>query len=349
MEIQRRWLGLMTGTRTLVIAEIGVNHNGSLDLAKQLIEKAKWAGADVAKFQTWKTENVVTRSAPKVGYQKESCQDNNTQYEMLKMLELPYSDFVILKEHCKLVGIEFMSTADEYESAVFLNALQERIKIGSAELTDWPFLRKTAAFQKPIILSTGMAMLDEVLQAIEVIEEAGLKKDMITVLHCSTLYPTTMSNVNLRAMDTMKKALSVEVGYSDHTLGIEVPIAAVALGARVIEKHFTLDSTMAGPDHRASMEPQEFKIMVASIRNIEAALGDGIKRPSVGELKNRNLVRKSIVAKKVIHAGETFNVQNVTVKRPGTGISPVLWELVIGKTAQRDFSPDDFITLEGKQ
>lgn len=336
----------MIGNRVLIIAEAGVNHNGSLEMAKQIVGQAKWAGADIIKFQTWKTENVVTRTAPKVAYQKENDRQGDTQYEMLKKLELPYEDFLTLHTYCEKVGIEFMSTADEYESASFLQPLQKQFKVGSAELTDWPFLRKLAAFKKPIILSTGMADLDEIRQAVQLLKLEGVEQELITVLHCSTLYPTPFDEVNLQAMKTIQKELGVKIGYSDHTVGIEVPIAAVALGAKVIEKHFTLDRTLPGPDHKASTEPREFKQMVESIRNIELALGSAIKEPTENERKNRLLVRKSIVAKRTIQVGEMFTEDNIAVKRPGLGLSPIHWDRIIGKTAKKKFDPDELIFLD---
>lgn len=338
----------MTGNRNrvLIIAEAGVNHNGSLAIAKEMVKAAQWAGVDVVKFQTWKTENVVTKTAPKVAYQEKQNPDSLGQFEMLKALELPYADFSILKQYSDEIGIEFMSTADEYESAQYLAPLQKTIKIGSAELTDWPFLRKVASFGKPIILSTGMATLQEVAEAIQIIVDAGLSKDKITVVHCNSDYPTQYCDVNLRAMQTIAARLGVRVGYSDHTLGIEVPIAAVAMGACVVEKHFTLDRSMDGPDHTASLEPAELKMMVDCIRNIEQAMGDGIKRPSPSEGKNVLNIRKSIVARHPIQAGEVFTENNITVKRPGYGISPTQWDKVIGEVAARDFAADEYIVLD---
>ncbi len=328
--------------RVFIIAEAGVNHNGSFETAKELVAKAKWAGADAIKFQTWKTENVVTRSANSPEYQKLHT-DALSQFDMLKKLELRYSDFSIIKDYCDNVGITFMSTADEYESALFLNSLVDIFKIGSAELTDWPFLRKIAAFNKPVILSTGMGNMTEITNAANILFQNGLDRGKIIVLHANTEYPTPFKDVNLRAMNSIGNLLQVRVGYSDHTLGIEVPIAAVAMGACVIEKHFTLDRKMKGPDHSSSLEPEEFRRMVDCIRNIEVSLGDGIKRPSESELINIKIVRKSIVAKVPIKKGEVLSENNITVKRPGYGISPDKWDYVVGSQAERDYEVDNFI------
>lgn len=328
-----------------IIAEAGVNHNGSLARAKELIVAARQAGADAIKFQTWKTENVITRSAPKTVYQQEQSDANSDLFTMLKSLELPYADFAHLKEHCAACGITFLSTADEYESAAFLNTLQDLFKIGSAELTDWPFLRKIAAFGKPVLLSTGMSDLAEISAALQVFNESGLPKDQVVVLHANTEYPTPFADANLLAIRTIAVELGVRTGYSDHTPGIEAALAAVALGACVVEKHFTLDRKMPGPDHKASIEPAEFKKMVEGIRNIELALGTGIKAPSPGEKQNIPLIRKSIVAQRPIRAGETFSEENITVKRPGLGVSPIHWDRVMGQIADRNYEKDDFICL----
>lgn len=328
-----------------IIAEAGVNHNGSLARAKELIEAACQAGADAIKFQTWKTENVITRSAPKTAYQHEQAGADSDLFTMLKRLELSYADFAILKEYCDACGITFLSTADEYESAVFLNTLQDFFKIGSAELTDWPFLRKIAAFGKPVFLSTGMSDLSEIFAALRVLSESGLSKDHVVVLHTNTEYPTPFADANLLAIRTIAVELGVRTGYSDHTLGIEATLAAVALGACVVEKHFTLDRKLPGPDHKASIEPAELKRMVEGIRKIELALGTGIKAPSPSEMKNMPLIRKSIVAKRPIRAGETFSEENITVKRPGLGVSPIHWDRVIGQIADRNYEKDDFICL----
>lgn len=331
--------------KVFIIAEAGVNHNGSVALAKKLIEAACETGANAIKFQTWKTENVITRSALKTAYQQEGAGADSDLFTMLKSLELSYADFTSLKKYCDTCGITFLSTADEYESAVFLNTLQDFFKIGSAELTDWPFLRKIAAFGKPVLLSTGMSNLSEISAALQVLCASGLPKEQVVVLHATTEYPTPLAEANLQAIRTIAGELGVRTGYSDHTPGIEAALAAVALGACVIEKHFTLDKKMPGPDHKASIEPDEFKKMVEGIRKIELALGTGIKVPSQSEKKNMPLIRKSIVAKRLIRAGEIFSEKNITVKRPGTGISPVYWDRVIGQIADRNYEKDDFICL----
>jgi N-acetylneuraminate synthase len=328
-----------------IIAEAGVNHNGSVARAKKLIEAAARAGANAVKFQTWKTENVITRSAPKTACQKEQTSAATDLFSMLKSLELSYADFAHLKEYCDTCGITFFSTADEYESAVFLNTLQDFFKVGSAELTDWPFLCKVAAFGKPVLLSTGMSELTEISAALQVFSESGLCKDRVVVLHAHTGYPTSFADANLLAIKTIAEELGVKVGYSDHTTGIEAALAAVALGACVIEKHLTLDRKLTGPDHKASIEPAEFEKMVEGIRNIELALGTGIKAPSLSERQNLPLIRKSIVAKRPIRAGEMFSEENITVKRPGMGISPIHWDLVIGQIAEQNYEMDDFICL----
>jgi len=331
--------------KVIIIAEAGVNHNGSLDMAYRLVDAAASAGADVVKFQTWKTERLVTRDAGKAAYQIKTTDGSESQFDMLKRLELPYDDFRKIKAYCDKRRIRFLSTADEIESAIFLNQLQDIFKVGSAELTDLPFLEKLARFGKPVILSTGMGDMGEISTAIDTLVRNGCPKAGIVVLHCTTEYPAPYEEVNLAAMRTIRDAFDVAVGYSDHTVGIEVSVAAVALGARVIEKHFTIDKKMKGPDHTASLEPDEFALMVRSIRNIERALGDGIKRPSRSELKNRLIVRKSIVASRNIDKGEPFTAENITVKRPGTGISPVKWHDVVGKIAGRAFKEDEAISI----
>jgi N,N'-diacetyllegionaminate synthase len=331
--------------KVFIIAEAGVNHNGSIEIARKLIDAAKNAGVDAVKFQTWKTENVVTRYAGSPEYQQRTTGNNDGQFELLKKLELPYQDFVELKRYCDEKNIMFMSTADEYESALFLDSLVSVIKVASSELTDWPFLRKIAGFDKQVILSTGMSTLSEVNDALDVLNKSGLCKEKIVVLHANTEYPTPAEDVNLKAMQTISNSLNVRVGYSDHTLGIEIPIAAVALGACVIEKHFTLDRNMNGPDHVASLEPDELKIMVNAIRNIEIALGDGLKHPSKSEMKNIPLARKSIVAKVPIKKGDILNESNMTVKRPGRGLSPNQWDKVIGHIAIKDYDFDEYIVI----
>jgi N,N'-diacetyllegionaminate synthase len=332
--------------KTLIIAEAGVNHNGDIELAKQLIVAAKAAGADIVKFQTFKTSKLVTKTAEKASYQKGTTDAAESQYTMIRKLELSKADHEVLIEECRRQGIGFFSTAFDTDSFDMLIEMGlDQVKIPSGELTNLPLLRYMTRPGMPVMLSTGMATLGEIEAALAVIEQAGTPRHLITVLHCTTEYPAPMADVNLRAMLSMKAALGVEVGYSDHTQGIEIPVAAVALGARVIEKHFTLDRTMPGPDHQASLEPHELKAMVDAIRNVEVALGDGVKRPSASELKNRPIARKSLVAIRAIRAGESFSPDNVSTKRPGTGISPMRWDEVMGRVAPRDFSADELIEL----
>ena len=326
-----------------IIAEAGVNHNGSFELACRLADAAKDAGADCVKYQTFKSENLVSKDAQKAEYQKKTTGDSSQQ-DMLKKLELSYDSFVRLKEYCDKIGICFLSTPFDFESIDFLNSLDMPFwKIPSGEVTNYPYLVALAKTGKPVVMSTGMCEMNEIADAIKVLKDNGTKD--IKLLHCNTEYPTPFEDVNLTAMKTMREAFGVEVGYSDHTKGIEVPIAAVALGATIIEKHFTLDRNMEGPDHKASLEPQELKQMVCSIRNIEKAIGTGDKTPSASEKKNITIARKSIVAKKEIKAGEVFTVENITVKRPGTGISPMRWNEVLGTKALRDFNEDEKIEL----
>lgn len=333
--------------RTLIIAEAGVNHNGDIGLAKKLIAAAAAAGADLVKFQTFKAKNLVSVSAPKAEYQRKITESSESQFEMIRKLELSLEDHTILIEECRAHGIGFFSTAFDFQSFELLMELGclEQIKIPSGELTNLPLLRYMSRVGKPLMLSTGMANLGEIEAAIEAIEVAGTPRDLITVLQCTTEYPTPMEDVNLRAMVAMKKAFGVNVGYSDHTPGIEISIAAVALGATVIEKHFTLDRDFPGPDHKASLEPHELKAMVDGIRNVERALGDGIKRPSPSELKNKSVARKSLVAIRPICAGEVFSSENMGAKRPGTGLSPMRWDEVVGRPATKDFAVDEMITL----
>ncbi|HIF9178874.1 TPA: N-acetylneuraminate synthase [Photobacterium damselae] len=330
--------------KIFIIAEAGVNHNGDINLAKKLIDAAVTAGVDAVKFQTWKTELLVTEDAKMADYQVENTQREETQFEMLKRLELSYSDFAELKIYCDDRHIQFMSTPDEEQSATFLNGLQPIFKIGSGELTNTPFLRHIAKFGKPVILSTGMGYLSEVEHAISTLQDAGLSLNMITILHATTDYPTAPVDVNLRSMQTIANAFpGVTVGYSDHTLGIEIPVAAVALGAKVIEKHFTLDKTMSGPDHKASLEPQELAAMVHAIRNIELALGDGWKVPTQTEKDNRNIVRKSLVASKDILMGSPITADMLAIKRPGNGIPPTRWDEVIGSIAKKNYQKGELI------
>ena len=331
---------------TLVIAEAGVNHNGSLELAFELIDVASEAGADVVKFQTFKAENLVTQSAAKADYQLGTTDVQETQFEMIKKLELSYDMHLKLISRCKEKGIRFSSTGFDASSVDVLVELGvDFLKVPSGEITNLPYLRNVVTKGLPIILSTGMCVMQELSSALEILEKAGARRHDITVLHCNTEYPTPMEDVNLRAMLSMENELGVKVGYSDHTLGIEVPIAAVALGATVIEKHFTLDRTMEGPDHAASLEPLELKQMVNGIRNIEKAMGDGVKKPSNSEVKNISIVRKSIVASKEIKLGDEFTSDNLGVKRPGTGISPMQWDEVVGKVASKDFQADELISI----
>jgi len=331
---------------TLIIAEAGVNHNGDIDLAKRLIDVAADAGTDLVKFQTFNAERLATQSAPKADYQNQTTDQSESQFAMLKQLELNMEMHELLITHCQQRNIGFLSTGFDIQSLDYLASLgAERFKIPSGEITNLPYLRHVGGLGKPVILSTGMATLGEIDAALEVLETAGTPRTQISVLHCNTEYPTPMDDVNLRAMCSIRDAFGVAVGYSDHTAGIEVPIAAVALGATVIEKHITLDRNLPGPDHKASLEPDEFAEMVRVIRNIEQAMGDGIKRPSPSEAKNKPIARKSLVAAKPIHVGERFTAENVTVKRPGTGISPMRWDEVIDRVAVRDFVADELITL----
>ena len=333
--------------RTLIIAEAGVNHNGDIAKAKALIDKGAEAGVDFVKFQTFKAGNLVTKQAKRAAYQDKNTQDNDSQYEMLKKLELSQAVHQELIDYCAQKGVQFLSTGFDFESLEFLAGLGITIaKIPSGEITNLPYLRKVATLFPEVILSTGMANISEIKDAVKVLTDNGVSKDKITVLHCNTEYPTPMEDVNLKAMLHIQRELGVPVGYSDHTLGIEVPIAAVALGATVIEKHFTLDKTLPGPDHKASLEPEELKAMVMAIRNIEKAIGgSGLKEVSKSEAKNKPIARKSIVATKAIKKGDLFSAENLTVKRPGTGISPMQWDEVIGKTAKKDFEEDDLIEL----
>ncbi|PHQ14443.1 N-acetylneuraminate synthase [Marinobacter profundi] len=333
--------------KTLIIAEAGVNHNGDMALAKELIAVAADAGADLVKFQTFTASKITSRSAPKAEYQKGTTDPEESQQEMIRKLELTRENHLELIAECKKRGIGFFSTAFDNDSFDLLEELGccDLVKVPSGELTNLPYLRYVSRLGTPLLLSTGMANLGDIEAAIDAVEQAGTPRSQITVLHCTTEYPTPMDDVNLMAMVNIGKALGVTVGYSDHTPGIEVPIAAVALGATVIEKHFTLDRSLPGPDHRASLEPAELKAMVAGIRNIERALGDGIKRPSPSELKNKPIARKSLVAACDIKAGEAFSPENLTAKRPGTGVSPMLWDEVMGRRAPRDFCADELIEL----
>ncbi|CAK7004466.1 MAG: N,N'-diacetyllegionaminic acid synthase [Parabacteroides sp.] len=333
--------------KTIIIAEAGVNHNGSIALAKKLIDVASDAKVDYVKFQTYRTENIVTRDACKADYQVNNVHDNDmSQFKMLKRLELSKQDHFELITYCKQKGVKFFSTAFDLDSVNFLDSLDMSLwKIPSGELTNYPYLRAIGRTNKPVILSTGMATMKEVQEAISVLEKFGTPKNGITLLHCTTEYPAPKDQINLRAMNTMREYLGVPVGYSDHTEGIEIPIAAVAMGAVVIEKHFTLDRNMEGPDHKASIEPAELRQMVKYIRNIESAMGNTEKKPTPVEQKNISIVRKSIVAARPIHKGEVFNEENLTTKRPATGISPMKWHEVLGLIASQDFEKDEVIKL----
>lgn len=329
-----------------VIAEAGVNHNGSVEIAKQLVDVAAEAGADYVKFQTFKAEKIASRFAVKAEYQKENTGSAENQVAMLRKLELSEEDHNELIRHCKSKGIKFFSTPFDSDSILLLKRLGLRLgKIPSGEITNLPYLRNMAASFDEIIMSSGISDMNEVETAVNILEKAGCGREQITILHCNTQYPTPFDDVNLRAMLTIRDHFGVKVGYSDHTNGIEVAIAAVALGATVIEKHFTLDRNMDGPDHKASIEPAELIEMVQSIRNVEKALGSPEKKASPSELKNKNIARKSIVASTDIIAGEIFTEQNLTVKRPGNGISPMKWDEIIGRKAKRNFSADEMIEL----
>jgi len=330
--------------RTMIIAEAGVNHNGDLETAKSLIEVAAKSGADYVKFQTFSANQLVTKKARKARYQIQGSISDDSQFEMLRSLELNERMHRELIEESRVQGIGFMSTAFDIESAnMLLSFGQDIFKIPSGEITNLPYLRHIGGFRKRVILSTGMSTLQEVLDALKILNIAGTSNSQVTVLHCTSAYPAPVADVNLLAMQKMKEALDIEVGYSDHTLGFEVAIAAVALGATVIEKHFTLDRNLPGPDHKVSLEPDELNSMVAKIRNIEKALGDGVKRPMQSELENIDLVRRSIVAKCSINQGETFSELNLAVKRPGTGESPMSWDRLVGMKASKDYLVDEFI------
>lgn len=325
-----------------LIAEAGVNHNGSLELAKKLADEAKRAGADIVKYQTFRAEKLTSAQGKMAEYQKSNTRHEESQLEMLKKLELSYDNFVELQEYCRGIGIVFLSTPFDLESISFLNRLGLPFwKVPSGEVTNYPYLRAIGQTQKPVVLSTGMCRLSEIREAMKVLTRFGCPE--ISLLHCTTEYPAPKSEVNLRAMETLRQEFQVPVGYSDHTQGIEIPIAAVAMGAVMIEKHFTLDKEMEGPDHKASLNPEEWREMVSAIRNVEAALGRGIKIPCEAEEKNKVIARKSIVAARDIVKGEVFTEDNLTAKRPGNGISPMEWETIQGTKAVRDFREDELI------
>lgn len=330
--------------KIFIIAEAGVNHNGSMQTARELVDEAAKAGADAVKFQTFKTENLVCQNARKAAYQMQTTKQEESQFTMLKKLELTPAMHEELMAYCSQKQIMFLSTPFDIDSLWYLvRCGVEIIKVPSGEVTNYPYLREVGRTGKPVIISSGMSTLAEIRDAIQILRDNGSRD--ITVLHCNTEYPTPYDNVNLQAMLTMQNELGIKVGYSDHTQGIEIPTAAAALGASVIEKHFTLDRDMEGPDHKASLEPEELRAMVKAVRNVEAALGNGSKEPSESEKRNIEVVRKSIVAKCEIKMGETFTEKNLTTKRPGNGISPMRWNDIIGKTAVRDFAADELIEV----
>jgi N,N'-diacetyllegionaminate synthase len=332
--------------KTFIIAEAGVNHNGRLDTALKMVDAAAAAGADAVKFQTFTAEKLVTRNAAKADYQTKNMGGGGSQFEMLGRLELDANAHGKLLGRCAEKNIKFLSTPFDLESIDLLNELGlDTFKIPSGEITNLPYLRKIGTLGKKVILSTGMSDMGEIEDALEILTAAGTPRDGITVLHCNTEYPTPFEDVNLLAMLTIGDTFKVKVGYSDHTKGIEVSVAAVAMGASVIEKHFTLDKNMEGPDHKASLEPDALKALVAAIRNVGKALGDGIKKPSPSELKNKSVARKSIVASRDIRKGEVFTEENLTVKRPGDGMSPMRWDTVLGRFASKDFKADGYIEI----
>lgn len=330
--------------KVFIIAEAGVNHNGSIELAKKLIDVASESGADAVKFQTFKAEKLVSKSTQKADYQKQTTDTKESQFDMIKKLELDMDTHKELMSYCKTKNIMFLSTPFEHDSIELLNDLGlEIFKIPSGEITNLPYLRHIGKLNKKVILSTGMADIGEIEDALDILTQSGTKKEDISVLHANTMYPTPMEDVNLKAMVTIGNSFDISYGYSDHTLGIEVPTAAVAMGASCIEKHFTLDKTMDGPDHKASLEPDELKTMVKAIRNIELALGSSIKKPTKSETPNMKIARKSIVAKIDIKKGETLTEENITIKRPGHGISPMQWDEIVGNTASKDYKEDELI------
>ena len=327
-----------------IIAEAGVNHNGSIELAKKLIDVASESGADAVKFQTFKAENLVSRNAQKADYQKQTTDKTESQFDMIKKLELDLDTHKELMAYCKTKNIMFLSTPFDHDSIELLNDLGlEIFKIPSGEITNLPYLRHIVKLNKKVILSTGMADIGEIEDALDILINAGTKKENIIVLHANTMYPTPVEDVNLKAMVTIGNTFDIAYGYSDHTLGIEVDIAAVAMGACCIEKHFTLDCTMEGPDHKASLEPDELKAMVKAIRNIELALGSSVKKPSKSEIPNMQIARKSIVAKVDIKKGEIFSADNLTIKRPGNGINPMRWYEIVGTISTKDYKEDELI------
>jgi N,N'-diacetyllegionaminate synthase len=329
-----------------VIAEAGVNHNGCLKTAIKLIDAAKYAGASAVKFQCFKADTLATPFAEKAGYQKKTTGNQESQFDMLKRLELNFDSHLILDNYASGLGIMFLSSPFDFDSVSLLEKINMPIyKIPSGEIVNIPLLRKIGALNKKVILSTGMSNLGEIEFAINVLIEAGCDRQNISLLQCNTEYPTPYIDVNLRVMQTLKNCFCLDVGYSDHTLGIEIPIAAVALGAKIIEKHLTLDTSMDGPDHLASLNPEQFKLMVAGINNVVISLGSMIKEPSDSELKNLKIVRKSIVASKDISVGDTFSLDNLMLKRPGTGLSSMLWDNIVGRRASREFKENEFVSF----
>ena len=330
--------------KVFIIAEAGVNHNGSIELAKKLIDVASESGADAVKFQTFKAEKLVSKNAQKADYQKQTTNKTESQFDMIKKLELDMDTHKELIAYCKTKNIMFLSTPFDHDSIELLNNLGlEIFKIPSGEITNLPYLRYIGKLNKKVILSTGMADIGEIEDALDILISAGTKKENIIVLHANTMYPTPMEDVNLKAMVTIGNTFDIGFGYSDHTLGIEVDIAAVAMGACCIEKHFTLDKTMEGPDHKASLEPDELKAMVKAIRNIELALGSSVKKPSKSEMPNMQIARKSIVAKIEIKKGDKLSEENITIKRPGNGINPMRWDEIVGTIAAKDYKEDELI------
>ena len=335
---------MIFNNKTIIIAEAGVNHNGSIDLAKKLIDVADEAGADFVKFQTFNADSLVQKNIEKANYQKKNTDDYESAYNMLKRLELDKNSHLELLSYCETKRVKFLSTPFDISSAKFLLELDIPIfKLPSGEITNLPYLEYIGSLGKPIIMSTGMSTLEEIASAIEILYNNGVDKSCLALLHCNTDYPTLMRDVNLNAINTIRNEFKINVGYSDHTLGIEVSIAAVSIGAKIIEKHFTLDRSLPGPDHSASLLPDELKSMVLAIRNIEIAMGNGQKIPSESELKNISNVRKSIVVKKRIYKGELFSKENLCVKRPGTGLSPMLWNEIIGTKAEKDYEMDELV------
>lgn len=331
-------------SKVLIIAEAGVNHNGDMELAKKLVDAAADAGADYVKFQTYKTDALLLETAEKAGYQKKIMGESENQYEMLKKLELCENNHVVLIEHCESRNVRFLSSPFDLDSIDLIAKLNlDFIKVPSGEITNFPYIRKVGGAGKKILLSTGMSNLGEIEAALNLMVDSGADMDQISVMHCNTEYPTPPKDANLRAISTIQNAFNVKVGYSDHTLGVEAAIAAVSMGATVIEKHITLDKNMSGPDHMASMDPEDFKQFVQCIHNVEAMLGGGLKRPSQSEKKNITIARKSIVASKAISKGEPFGEGNLTTKRPGDGVSPMRWNDVVGKVAHREYSVDEKI------